>query len=87
MDELSALRYIMSVIVTSCQHCDEQQFQTLSCVHDTIFSLVNLDLFIHALTLNHILALKKTTRMPRVHLVCCGGTLSSLIGIENFPLL
>ena len=23
----------MSIIVSNCQHCDEQQFQTLSCVH------------------------------------------------------
>ena len=42
-------RYIMSIIVTNCQHCDEQQFQTLSCVHYTIFSVVKLDLFIRAM--------------------------------------
>ena len=54
------------------QHCDEQQFQTLSCVHYTIFSVVKLDLFIRALLLDRILALeKKTTRTPRVHLVLC----------------
>ena len=23
----------MSIIASNCQHCDEQQFQTLSCVH------------------------------------------------------
>ena len=23
----------MSILVSNCQHCDEQQFQTLSCVH------------------------------------------------------
>ena len=34
----------MSIIVSNCQHCDEQQFQTLSCVHYTIFSVVKLDL-------------------------------------------
>ena len=39
------------VIVCNCQHCDEQQFQTLSCVHYTIFSVVKLDLFIRALLL------------------------------------
>ena len=27
------VQYIMSIIVSNCQHCDEQQFQTLSCVH------------------------------------------------------
>ena len=44
------------------QHCDEQQFQTLSCVHYTIFSVVKLDLFIRGLLLDRILALEKTTR-------------------------
>ena len=68
MDELSALRYIMPMIVKtvcsgtvhkstigSCQHCDEQEFQTLSCVHYTIFSVVMLDLYIRALFLDRIL--------------------------------
>ena len=59
----------MSIIVCNCQHCDEQQFQTLSCVHYTIFSVVKLDLFIRALLLDRILPLEKTTRTPRVHLV------------------
>ena len=59
----------MSIIVSNCQHCDEQQFQTLPCVHYTIFSVVKLDLFIRARLLDHILALKKTTRTPCVHLV------------------
>ena len=53
-----AIRYIMSMIVSSCQHCDEQQFQALSCVHYTIFLVVKLDLFIRALTRDHILALE-----------------------------
>ena len=55
---------------TSCQRLypvAEQQFQTLSCVHYTIFSVVKLDLYIHALLLDHILSRKKTTRTPRVH--------------------
>ena len=34
-----------------------------------IFSVVKLDLFIRAFTRDHILALEKTTRTPRVHLV------------------
>ena len=49
----------MSIIVSNFQHCDEQQFQTLSWVHDTVFSVVKLDLFIRALLLDLILALEK----------------------------
>ena len=71
IDEFSAPRYIMPIIVSSCQHCDEQQFRTLSCVHYPILSVYNrkLDLFIRALVLDHILALKKGKRTPHVHLV------------------
>ena len=58
----------MSIILSNCQHCDEQQFQTLSCVHYTIFLVAKLDLFIRALLLDRILALEKTTCTPRVHL-------------------
>ena len=43
--------YIMSIIVSNWQHCDEQQFRTLSCLHYTIFSVVKSDLFIRALLL------------------------------------
>ena len=59
------------MIVSSCQHCDEQQFQILSCVYTTRFLLyvVKLDLFMRALLLDHILALENNTRMPHVHLV------------------
>ena len=33
-------RYIMSIIVSNCQHCDEQQFQPLMCtVMCTVMSL------------------------------------------------
>ena len=56
-------------ISSICQHCDEQQFQTLSCVHYTLFSLVKSDLFIRALLLDRILVTEKTMRTPRVHLV------------------
>ena len=59
--------YIM--IVSNCQHCNEEQLQTLSCVDYTIFAVAKLDLFIRALLLDHILALAKTTRTPNVHLV------------------
>ena len=31
-------RYIMSIIVSNCQHCDAQQFQTLSYVYTARFS-------------------------------------------------
>ena len=65
----------MSIIVCNCQHCDEQKFQTLSCVHYTIFSVVKLDLFIRATVLDRNLALEKTTSTPRVHLV--NGNISS----------
>ena len=39
---------IMSLIVSNCQHCDEQQFQALSCAYTiyTIFLVVKFDLFI-----------------------------------------
>ena len=57
----------MSKIVSNCQHCDEQQFQTLACVHYTILSVVKLDLFIRTLLLDRILALEKTKCTPRVH--------------------
>ena len=49
----------MSIIVRNCQHCDEQQFETLSCVHYTIFSVVKLYEFIRALLLDRILVLEK----------------------------
>ena len=51
------------------QHCDEQQFQTLTRTLYTIFPVIKLDLFKQALLLDYILALKKNTRTPCVHLV------------------
>ena len=59
----------MSIIVSNCQHCNKQQFQTLSCVHYTIFSVIKLDLFIRALLLDRILALEQTKCTPCVLLV------------------
>ena len=74
----------MSIIVSNCQHCDKQQFQTLSCIHYTIFSVVKLDLFIRALLLDCILALEKNTRTPHVHLVNCKMTFCKIInGLES----
>ena len=69
----------MSINVSNCQHCDEQDFKTLSCVHYTIISVVKLDLFIRALLLDRILALEKTTRTSRVHLVDIEDMLNILI--------
>ena len=54
-------RYIMSIIVSNCQHCDEQQFQTLSCtctLYDFLSSKVRC-IHIRALLLDRILALDK----------------------------
>ena len=56
----------MSIIVSNYQHCDEQQFQTLSCALYTFFSVTKLDLVIQALLLDYILALGKI----RVRLAC-----------------
>ena len=58
-----------SIILFSYQHCDEQQFQTLSCAFYTIIPVLKLDLVIQALLLDYILALAKNTRTPCVHLV------------------
>ena len=53
-----------------CQHCYEQQFQKHCHVYTTQFVFVTkLDLCIQALLQNHILAVKKTTSTPCVHLV------------------
>ena len=57
-----------SIILSSYQHCDEQQFQTLSCAFYTIFLVLKLDLVIQALLPDYILALAKNTRTPCVHL-------------------
>ena len=48
---LSVPRYIMPIIVSSYQYCNEQQFQTLLC------AVTKLDLIIKALLLDNILAL------------------------------
>ena len=52
------LQFIMSIILSSYQHCDEQQFQTLSFALYTIFPVINLDLVIQALLLDYIIALE-----------------------------
>ena len=49
----------MLIIVSSYQHCDEQQFKTLSCALYTFFSVTKLDLVIQALLRDYILALEK----------------------------
>ena len=58
-----------SIILSSYQHCDEQQFQTLSCAFYTIFLVLKLYLVIQALLLDYILAPAKNTRTHCVHLV------------------
>ena len=60
----------MSIILSSYQHCDEQQlFQTLSSALYTIVLVLKLDLVLQALLLDYIIALGKNTRTPCVHLV------------------
>ena len=67
------MRYLqpdtMSIILFSYQHCDEQQFQTLSCALYTIVPVLKLDLVIQALLLDYIIALGRNTRTSCVHLV------------------
>ena len=62
----------MSIIVSSYQHCDEQQFQTLSCALYTHF-FSNKARFSHTSTSTvtrlHSCSGKKNTRTSRVHLV------------------
>ena len=60
------------MIVSMCQHCDEQQFRNTvmcRCAPYTIFSVVKLDLCIRAqsVTRSHS-TLKKPTRTPPVRL-------------------
>ena len=53
----------MSITVSNCQHCDKQQFRTMSWVHYTIFSVANLDLFMRALLLDEILTMENKLRV------------------------
>ena len=84
-DEFSAPRHIMPMIVSICERCDEQQS----------FSVVKLDLFIRALLLDHILALKTTMHSPCLYLVknwkptsfgyfVNTGSLGCLLDISNY---
>ena len=60
MDRLPAPRNTMPIIVSSYQHCYEQQFQTLLCaLYAFLFSVILLDLVIQALLVDYILALEK----------------------------
>ena len=61
----------MAIIVCNCQHCDAQKFQTRSCVHYTILSVVKLDLFIRTLLLDRILALENYTYVSRTSCSKC----------------
>ena len=64
----------MSIIVSNCQHCDEQHFQTQ--LHDFL-SGVKLYLFIRALLLDRIFAPDKTTLTPLAHPVLPVGLFST----------
>ena len=72
MVELSAPRYIMPMIVSSCHHCEEQLFHTLTYVHYiyTQFCQLSKVRFIHTSTTTRSHScFEKTTRTARVHLV------------------
>ena len=49
----------MSTIVSNCQHCDEQQFQTLPRVHYAIFLVAKLDYSCDHCFMDRILAQEK----------------------------
>ena len=67
LTDLASTRYFMSITVSICQHCDEQHFQTLSCVHESLSSKVR---FIYTSTVTGSDSCSgKTTRTPSVHLV------------------
>ena len=51
-----------SIILSSYQHCDEQQFHTLSCAFYTSFPVLARFSHIQALLLDYILALAKNMR-------------------------
>ena len=77
---------VMSILVSNCQHYEEQQSRTLSLCTLPIFSVVKSNLFIQALLLDRILVTEKTTRTPRVHLVrnCCSSQcwhMDTIIGL------
>ena len=68
-DGLPAPRFVMSIIVSSYQLCDEQQFEILSCALYTFF-FSNKATFSHTGTscyyIDYILALEKTVYASRV---------------------
>ena len=58
----------MSNILSSYQHCDKQQFQTLSCAFYTIFTIIKLDLFIYTSTVTRLHSCPE--KKIRVRLAC-----------------
>ena len=62
----------MSIILSSYQHCDEQQFQTLSCALYTIVPVLKLDLVIQHCYYITLLFWEKI----RVRLACILKTIS-----------
>ena len=88
MDELSAPRYIMPMIVSNCEHSDKQQFQTLSCVVPTLHDFLSsrkLHLYIRALLLDNILALKKQSVRLGYILLMIECYFRQFLSREGFP--
>ena len=62
-----------------------KQFQTQSCVHYTIFSVVKVDLYIRAMLLDHILAWKKQAYAS--YLKCDNVTIILILQTMAFHIL
>ena len=71
MDELSAPRYIMTMIASICQRCNEQQFRNTVMCRSTLREFLSGKVgFMHTSTVTRShLCSEKTRRTPRVHLV------------------
>ena len=67
--QLPTPRYIMSIIVPSYQHCDEQQFQTLLCALYT-FVFSNKARFSHTSTVTVTRLHSCSAKKIRVRLAC-----------------
>ena len=71
------------MIVSNCQHCDEQQLQTLSCVHYKILSVLKLDVYIRALLIRLHSCSEKNMHTLSVHLVFASATTPGLFLAQN----
>ena len=63
---MSAPKYIMPMIVSTCHYCDGHQFRNTVMCHVSSVSVVKLDLSIQSLLLDHILAKKKYVSASRI---------------------